>query len=66
VRAEKIIFCEGAAVSINPYFRNLKFKYSKGEILELKISGLSLNEIISNEMKSNFSRTYKHSNNISG
>lgn len=50
VTAEKIIFCEGAAVSVNPYFKNLKFKHSKGEILELKIPELNLNEIVSKEV----------------
>ncbi|HZL10241.1 MAG TPA: FAD-binding oxidoreductase [Prolixibacteraceae bacterium] len=50
VTAEKIIFCEGPAVSQNPYFKNLKFKHSKGEILDLKIPELNLNEIISQEI----------------
>lgn len=50
VTAEKIIFCEGPAVSQNPYFENLRFKHSKGEILELHIPDLKLNEIISQEV----------------
>jgi glycine/D-amino acid oxidase-like deaminating enzyme len=50
VTAEKIIFCEGAAASFNPYFKKLKFKHSKGEILELEIPGLNLNEIVSKEV----------------
>lgn len=45
--AKKIIFCEGPSVSQNPFFRNLKFKHSKGEILELEIQELELNEILS-------------------
>lgn len=48
--AEKIIFCEGAAASQNPYFKNLKFKHSQGDVLELKIPDLKLNEIISSEV----------------
>ena len=48
--ADKIIFCEGPAASQNPYFQKLKFKHSKGEILELKIPNLMLNEIISDEV----------------
>jgi len=48
--AEKIIFCEGPSADQNPIFQNLKFKHSKGEILELKISELDLNEIISQEV----------------
>ncbi len=50
LNAEKIIFCEGAAASRNPYFENLKFKHSKGEILELKIPDLNLEEIVSSEV----------------
>ncbi|MDO8928053.1 MAG: FAD-dependent oxidoreductase [Bacteroidota bacterium] len=50
VTAEKIVFCEGPAASQNPYFKNLKFKHSKGEILELKISELQLNEIVNAEV----------------
>ena len=50
VTAEKIIFCEGPSASQNPYFRNLKFKHSKGEILELKIPELDMSEIISDEV----------------
>ncbi|MDP3912479.1 MAG: FAD-dependent oxidoreductase [Bacteroidota bacterium] len=50
VKAEKIIFCEGSGASQNPYFKNLKFKHSKGEILELKIPELQLNEIVNAEV----------------
>jgi glycine/D-amino acid oxidase-like deaminating enzyme len=31
--ARKIIFCEGPSASENPFFKNLKFKHSKGELL---------------------------------
>ena len=48
--AQKIIFCEGSAAAFNPFFKNLKFKHSKGEVLELKIPGLKLNEIVSDEV----------------
>ncbi|HEY3371679.1 MAG TPA: FAD-dependent oxidoreductase [Prolixibacteraceae bacterium] len=50
VRAEKIIFCEGPAVSQNPWFTGLKFKHSKGELLEVRIPNLQLDEIISHEV----------------
>lgn len=50
VTASKIIFCEGSAASQNPFFKNLKFKHSKGEVLELKIPELNLNEIVSDEV----------------
>jgi glycine/D-amino acid oxidase-like deaminating enzyme len=48
--AEKIIFCEGPSADQNPFFRNLKFKHSKGEILELIIPDLNLDKIISDEV----------------
>lgn len=48
--ASKIIFCEGTSVSRNPYFSSLKFKHSKGEILEVSIPGLHINEIINGEV----------------
>lgn len=47
LKAQKIIFCEGPAVSQNPFFQTLKFKHSKGELLELEIPDLNLDEIIS-------------------
>lgn len=50
VTASKIIFCEGSAASQNPFFNSLKFKHSKGEVLELKIPELNLNEIVSSEV----------------
>jgi len=50
LRAEKIIFCEGPSASENPFFKNLSFKHSKGELLELKISGLNLDTMVSDEV----------------
>jgi glycine/D-amino acid oxidase-like deaminating enzyme len=50
VTAKKIIFCEGSAASQNPFFENLKFKHSKGEVLELKIPEMNQQEIISGEV----------------
>ncbi len=50
ILAEKIIFCEGHAASENPYFERLKFKHSKGELLEVKIPELGLGEIISKDL----------------
>lgn len=50
VEAEKVVFCEGAAASYNPWFSDLKFKHSKGELLEVNIPDLHLNEIISHEV----------------
>ena len=50
VTASKVIFCEGPAASANPFFKNLKFKHSKGEILELEIPELRLHETVSSEV----------------
>ncbi len=50
ITARKIIFCEESAASQNPFFENLKFKHSKGEVLELKIPELNLEEIVSGEV----------------
>ena len=50
ITAHKIIFCEGSAAALNPFFKNLKFKHSKGEVLELKIPELKLNGIVSDEV----------------
>lgn len=48
--AHKIIFCEGASISNNPFFSGLKFKHSKGEILEVSIPDLNTDEIINGEV----------------
>lgn len=48
--AGKIIFCEGQGAAQNPFFRNLKFKSSKGEVLEVNMPGLDLNEPVSRDI----------------
>lgn len=50
IKAEKIIFCEGPAAEQNPYFNKLKFKSSKGEVIDLHIPDLNLAEIITSEI----------------
>ena len=50
VSAETIIFCEGPSADMNPFFQNLKFKSSKGELLELRIPELKLDRIISRDI----------------
>jgi glycine/D-amino acid oxidase-like deaminating enzyme len=39
ITAGKIIFCEGYRATENPYFNNLPFKLTKGEILTIKLPG---------------------------
>ena len=46
--AERIVFCEGHQASENPFFRNLPFKSSKGEILEVEAEEGSLPRAIIN------------------
>jgi glycine oxidase len=43
-----IICCDGAAVSQNPFFTNLKFSHTKGEVLDVKSSELALNRMLNN------------------
>ena len=40
-----IVFCEGSNVNTNPFFKNLKFKMTKGEIIHFKSSDLKLNNV---------------------
>ena len=46
IEAKYVIFCEGAAVLKNPYFKNLGFKMTKGEIIKFLSSDLNLNQIM--------------------
>ncbi|MGQ7870989.1 NAD(P)/FAD-dependent oxidoreductase [Sunxiuqinia sp. sy24] len=36
IRADKIIFCEGHAASANPFFTQIHFRHTKGEVLRIK------------------------------
>ena len=40
IKAEKIIFCEGASAVKNPWFNNAGFSLNKGEIMEIEAPGL--------------------------
>lgn len=40
IKAGKIIFCEGAAGAVNPFFRELPFTRNRGDVLLLSIPGL--------------------------
>jgi len=46
IKAEKIIFCEGAMAIHNPWFGNTGFSINKGEILEIDAPGLPVDYII--------------------
>lgn len=39
---DQLIFCEGQGVDHNPYFNHLKFKHTKGEVLDVKDDDLNL------------------------
>lgn len=45
IRADKIIFCDGAAGGNNPWFKNLPFAPNKGEALTLHIPDLPASNI---------------------
>jgi glycine/D-amino acid oxidase-like deaminating enzyme len=50
ISASNIIFCEGPAAAQNPFFSKLKFKHSKGEVIEAQIPEINLDEIISKDV----------------
>ncbi len=45
IKAKKIIFCEGAKIVKNPFFKMLPFVPAKGEVLIIKVPGLTSNQI---------------------
>jgi FAD dependent oxidoreductase. len=49
-QAKKVIFCEGPAASDNPFFKKIKFKHSKGEVLDLEIPALKTSRIINGDV----------------
>ncbi len=48
IKADKIIFCEGNRATHNPFFNDLHFNISKGEVLIAKIPNLKSEMIIKN------------------
>jgi glycine/D-amino acid oxidase-like deaminating enzyme len=48
IEAEKIVFCEGHLGTENPYFGYLPLHKNKGELLTVKIPGLSHESIVNN------------------
>jgi len=50
LQAEGLIFCEGAYAVSNPYFPNLPFYLTKGDVLRVGINGLSPEYIINKDI----------------
>lgn len=46
IKADKIIFCEGFLAANNPYFQNLPYQFSKGQIITITCKELSQTHII--------------------
>jgi len=46
---DRLIFCEGHLATQNPFFRNLKFKPAKGEVLTIYCEELKTNSIINKD-----------------
>lgn len=46
IECEEVIFCEGAGVDENPFFNNLDFRHTKGEVLDIETEGLDFTECI--------------------
>jgi glycine/D-amino acid oxidase-like deaminating enzyme len=46
IKAKKIIFCEGSQATSNPYFKWLPFVLTKGELLSVKMEGMTVESII--------------------
>lgn len=46
IDARRIIFCEGAQIVNNPWFKQIPFLLNKGEVLKVRIPGFQTNDII--------------------
>ena len=46
VRAGRLIFCQGIDATSNPWFRAVRFKPAKGEILTVRVPGLNENRVV--------------------
>ena len=46
VQARQLVFCEGAALTTNPWFRDVILKPAKGEILTVRIPGLTEQRVV--------------------
>ena len=50
IRAKHILFCEGAKAVQNPYFHDLNFRTTKGEVLLVRCPSLSRKSIFKNKI----------------
>lgn len=50
IQAKNIVFCEGSAVTNNPYFNHIPFRPVKGELLDLRIDALKSDMIINKDI----------------
>ncbi|GET26566.1 FAD-binding oxidoreductase [Prolixibacter sp. NT017] len=50
ITAQKIIFCQGFRASDNPFFQPVKFKHTKGQVLDLNIPDLEITNMVNKGM----------------
>ena len=50
VIANRVVFCEGCTVNQNPWFQNLPFKHTKGEILTIRSEQLKIDSIVNKKI----------------
>jgi glycine/D-amino acid oxidase-like deaminating enzyme len=48
--ADRVVFCEGAAATMNPYFSHLPFKPTKGELLLVRIPDAGFSQLIKHKL----------------
>lgn len=46
ISTDRVIFCQGFDGSVNPWFRDVEFRPAKGEILTIRIPGLTESRVI--------------------
>jgi len=49
-RAQRIVFCEGAAAAQNPYFRHLPFNLAKGECVHIKVNDFLIQQMVKRDV----------------
>ena len=46
LRADQVVFCQGHDAAVNPWFRGVRFGGAKGELLTLRIPGLTEERVV--------------------